>query len=185
MPLKITLGLSKKIGQPDYGSLGATCHVEFEAEHSLLQSDLEGFHRHVRSAYTACAQAVNDELARHQQANGTASVSNNAPTNASRTNGSQTNGAGNGGSNGSSNGNGHQNGQRSGHAATDKQLGFARQLSKAIHGLGIRRLDTLAQKMFGKPLAALSSMDASGLIDTLKSIKDGEIDLASVLGEAV
>ena len=66
MPMKLNVGLCRKIGQPDYGSLGATCNVEVELSSSLLQDDLEGFHRQVRAAYDACRQAVSDELARNQ-----------------------------------------------------------------------------------------------------------------------
>ena len=60
MPLKLNVGLCKKLGLPDYGSLGATCHLELELDQSLLQHDLDRFHQRIRDAYTACRQAVQD-----------------------------------------------------------------------------------------------------------------------------
>lgn len=66
MPLKLTVGLSKKVGLPNYGSLGATCGLEMELASSAQHDDPEGFERQVRDAFAACAQAVQEELDRHR-----------------------------------------------------------------------------------------------------------------------
>ena len=165
MPLTLNVSLSKKQGLPDYGSVGASCGVTVEVDSSLLGQNPEGLQRQIQNAYVACAQAVNDELAR-QQGNGTP-----APT----TNGHAR-----------SNGNGHAataaNGN--GHRASEKQLGFARQLAGQIRGLGVRRVETICQTMFGKPLADLATVDASGLIDVLKEIKAGTISVDDALSGA-
>ena len=67
MTLKLTVGISKKVGQPNYGSLGAQCQLEYDLDVTLLVQDLEQFHQRVRQAYQACTQAVEDELARHRR----------------------------------------------------------------------------------------------------------------------
>jgi hypothetical protein len=66
MPLKLNVGVSKKVGLPDYGSAGATCNLELELDARLLETDLDGFHQRVRSVYVAARQAVQDELSRLQ-----------------------------------------------------------------------------------------------------------------------
>jgi hypothetical protein len=66
MAVKLSVGLQKKIGLRNYGSLGASCYVEFEIESSLLFDDPAGFQQKVRSAYRTCREAVAEELAHHQ-----------------------------------------------------------------------------------------------------------------------
>ncbi len=175
--MKINVGLNKKVGQANYGSLAANCAIEFEADQSLLGNE-ENLRRQVQRAYAACAQAVNDELARQQSqpaANGNGNDANGQTRNQASSNGNGSSG------NGHSNGNGNG---KTGRTCSEKQATYIRQFAGQIKGLGVRRLDALAQKMFDKPVAGLTSLDASGLIDTMKGIKAGEIDLDSVLGGA-
>jgi hypothetical protein len=66
MPLKLNVGVSRKVGLPDYGSVGASCNIEMELDAGLLERDLDGFHDRIRGIYVAAHQAVHDELSRLQ-----------------------------------------------------------------------------------------------------------------------
>jgi hypothetical protein len=184
MPLKLNVGLSKKVGLPDYGSLGASCHVEVELAGDVL-SDPDAFHRHVKNAFVACRQAVEDELARQDgQSQHTGRHSSASPADADgRPQSRQRRGA--------NSRNGHANGSASVHAqkpparASQKQIDYARQLAGQIQGLGVRQLESLAERMFHKPFAELTTLDASGLIDMLKDIQAGKIDVDAALNGAV
>ena len=66
MPLRVTAAINKKIGLPNYSSLGASCGVEFELDSMLLREDPTQLLHQVRAAHAACAKAVNDELRRQR-----------------------------------------------------------------------------------------------------------------------
>jgi hypothetical protein len=66
MALKLNCGVSRKVGLPAFGSVGASCHLELEVDAGLLERDLDAFHARVRDVYVAAHQAVHDELARLQ-----------------------------------------------------------------------------------------------------------------------
>lgn len=70
MPIKATIGLSKKVGQPDYGSLGASCHIEVELDGGFDNGSTQHFQDAMRRAYAACRQAVEAELKSSQVAVG-------------------------------------------------------------------------------------------------------------------
>ena len=185
MPLKTNVGVSRKVADNNYGSRGASVNLEVELDSGLVQQP-DRFLERVRQVFRLAQQAVDDELNRQQAGTNGTNYAANAATNGAG-NGSNGNGAEYGHANGngsSTNGNGHRNGQ-GGNPASEKQLDYAKQLAKQISGLGIRRLESLSQKMHGKPLAGLTTMDASGLIDTLKALKEGRMDLNAVLGSEV
>jgi hypothetical protein len=160
MPLKLNVGLARKIGQPDYGSLCASCHVEVELDQSLINHDLEEFHRRVRNAFVACSQAVGDELTR-QQTNGGKQPAETPVAQSAQ--------------------NGNGNGSSQAPAASQKQVDYMLQLAKQVTGLGPQRLELLTSSLYSKSTTSLTSLEASGVIDTLKAIKEGRMVLAEVL----
>jgi hypothetical protein len=152
MPLKLCVGLSKKVGQRDYGSLGASCGVEVELDSHLLEHDLDGFHRRVRDAFIACEQAVHDELSRVT----TAAAVHDALAN------------GNAGQSGTANGrNGTENpnATRRSRSATSAQV---RTICNMANRQGVDLAPLLHSRFGARAAAQLSIAEASQLIDELK-----------------
>lgn len=143
--LKLDVGLSKKIGEPNYGSRGASVNLELEVEAGLINQPDELQDR-IRRLFRLAKSSVDEELnghGNHQNANGH-------------------------NSNGTSNSNGYRNGGR---PATVSQARAIR----AIAGRQRIDLQQLLGDRFGvgRP-EDLSISDASQLIDDLKGAAEGQ-----------
>jgi hypothetical protein len=158
--LRLNVGVSRKVGLPDYGSAGASCNIEVELSSDLLLRDPDGFREQVRNAYAAAHQAVNDELSRLQGRSAPVTGDRPAPVNghSHRDGGldapASTHGPGNGGR------------ARPGKAATANQV-------RAIVAIARRHradLEDLLRDGYGvgRP-EDLSLADASTLIDRLNA----------------
>jgi hypothetical protein len=157
MPLKLNVGVSKKVGLPDYGSAGATCNLELELDARLLETDLDGFHQRVRSAYVAAQQAVHDELSRLQGQSAPAQVEtrNTAPDRPAHRNGQATT---------SSRPTGNRT--RPSRPATPNQIRAIRTITRQLGA----DLDSVLREEFRvERLEDLSMSEASRVIDDLKA----------------
>ncbi len=152
MPLKVNVGLSRKVADTNYGSRGASVNVELELESSLI-GDSAKFQERIRQVYALVRTSLNDEL------NGS-----NGHTNCSQ-NGNGANGPANGTPHTNGNGSTNGNGQRT-RPITQSQV-------KAIHAIARnQRLDLfryLSEHHNVNRPEELDIKTASQVIDALKN----------------
>lgn len=140
MPLKLNIGSSKKVGMPDYGSKGASVHLELELDSSLARNT-DQLQSQIKSLFQQARDAVENELFGRES------------TPAHSQNGSSTNG------------NGHYR-QSNGRRATDSQVRALHAIANR-QKIDLRSLLD-RQYQIGRP-EDLSLQEASQLIDDLNS----------------
>ncbi len=64
MPLMLNVGLSKKVGEPNYGSRGASVNVEMELESSLV-ADTPRLRERIRQLFDVVRSSLSEELNGH------------------------------------------------------------------------------------------------------------------------
>jgi len=138
--LKLNIGSNKKVGLPDYGSKGASVHLELELDSSLAQNpaQLQG---HIKTLFQQARDAVEAELFGREKSPGY------------EQNGSATNG------------NGHQR-QSNGRRATNSQVKAIYAITRNQRIDMVNLLQT--QYQVDRP-EDLSLQEASRLIDELKN----------------
>ena len=59
--IKLNAGVSRKVGEPNYGSRGASVNVELELE-SAVVNDSEALHEKIRKLFALANRSVDEEL---------------------------------------------------------------------------------------------------------------------------
>ncbi|MES2789239.1 MAG: hypothetical protein V4719_06425 [Planctomycetota bacterium] len=159
MPLKLNVGLSKKIGLPDYGSLGASVNLELELDSNAI-GDPERLRQQIRHLFGQAKLSIEEELSRQQP----------GPQNGSGRN-PHTNGNGNGHCQTTvlraRGGNGHHSRLPvNSRTATNGQVRAIRAITDR-QGLDLGQL--LGSRFRLQRPEELSLADASDLIDELKT----------------
>jgi hypothetical protein len=65
--LKVNVGLNRKVGQSNYGSRGASVHLELELE-SALVADSDRLQARIRQLFQIAKQSVDEQLDQHEDA---------------------------------------------------------------------------------------------------------------------
>ena len=169
MSVKLNIGLSRKVGEANYGSRGASINLEVELDNGVL-NDPGQLRERVHDLYVLARESVDEELQR--------------PADAGPGEFSYANGNGRAHTNGAANGNGHSNGHASnGHSnngsssngqngrvevarATQSQIRAIFAISKR-QGLDPHTL--ISDRFRVHKMEDLTIREASSLIDDLKN----------------
>jgi hypothetical protein len=166
MPLKLSVGLTRKMGLPAYGSLGASCQLEVELDPHLVFSDIPTLQQRIRYLHGICRQAVEDELALRQESS--AHEPRSVDSRPQEANGSDPHLPAD------------QEAERTARAS-QRQLDYVLQLARQVPAVGVAGLPRLAQHLFQKTPAELTCLEASSLIDVLKDLRGGKLSLKDTL----
>jgi hypothetical protein len=155
MSVKLNIGLSRKVGEANYGSRGASINLEVELDNGVLNNPSQ-LRERVHDLYVVARQSVDEELQR--------------PADIGATEYSHANGNGHA-ANGHSH-NGHANGHSNGHGrievarATQSQIRAIFAISKR-QGLDPQAL--ISERYRVHRMEDLTIREASALIDDLKN----------------
>jgi hypothetical protein len=151
MPLKLNVGLNKKIGEANYGSRGASVNVELELDSGLV-TEPGKLQERIRQLFGVVRASLAEELKGHS--NGQARSSDRPPVNQPQTNGNGT-------------GQRSDNGQKTQpRPATQSQV---RAIGAIAKRLQLDLDDLLRTRYQVRRTQDLSIKEASQLIDELKS----------------
>jgi hypothetical protein len=164
MPLRLSVGLSQKVGLPDYGSLGASCQLEVELDPSLALNDTSTLKQRIRHLHGICRQAVQEELALRRGPapveDQSGEMSDPAPADDPPDD---------------------HPAAATAARASQRQMDYVLQLARQIPTVGVTGLPRLAQHLFQKVPAELTCLEASSLIDVLKDLRGGKLSLKDTL----
>ena len=154
--IKLNAGVSRKVGEPNYGSRGASVNVELELESSAAQ-DADVLHQKIRGLFAIAKNAVDEELGlgAHRPASAQPAA---APQGQANGRGEPPQPAANG----------HRNGAANGKArsASEAQL---RAIRAICERLGLDP-ELQAKQQCARAVSELSLPEASGMIGHLKGL---------------
>jgi hypothetical protein len=167
MPLKLNVGLSRKVGEPNFGSRGAAVNLELELD-STLVAEPERLQERIRELFGLAKASIDEEL--HAEPTQTAAnVQHSSGPAATTPRQPHANGR-NGASRSTSNG--YRSGGSGRQSANNPPPATASQV-RALHAIANRQglnLEAVLQDRFNLGDAAvLSVAEASQLIDELNA----------------
>ncbi|TWT56537.1 hypothetical protein [Allorhodopirellula solitaria] len=81
MTTRLSVGVTRKVGQPNYGSACATCQLEIEIDSTLMNDHADTLTERIRRTFAICRREVDTELSQHAASQPSEPRKVNGPTN--------------------------------------------------------------------------------------------------------